>query len=342
MPATKLEITASRRFPEWLLENELSLAISTYQSGKLLMVGCNKQGQLNVHPRNFARPMGLCGDKNGFYLITEYQLLLMENQPGIAKISDYDHNYIPQLAWTTGDIDGHEVARIANNKPVIVNTRFSCLSTIDEFNHLQTIWKPPFISRLAAEDRCHLNGVAVKEGEPKWVTMLAQADMAEGWRSHMKAGGVVMDIENNHVVAEGLSMPHSPRWYRDTLWLLDSGNGNFIKLDPDTGEQQTVAFCPGFARGLEFIDHYALIGLSKPRDHALQNLALDKKLQDKGAKAQCGVMVVDLDSGDTVCQLFINGIDEIFDLLVLKGVQRARTYAWHNKEMLKIFPQNNT
>ena len=167
MNTPALSVTSSRRFPEWLHEHNISLAISTYQSGKLLMVGLKENGQLAVHPRNFDRPMGLAANgPDSFYLVTESQLIKMQDVHSFGKVTPYDRNYIPQISWTTGDIDGHEVAIDKDHTPIIVNTRFSCLVKPSINQSFTPIWKPPFISRLAAEDRCHLNGVAMKEGSP--------------------------------------------------------------------------------------------------------------------------------------------------------------------------------
>ena len=46
-----------------------------------------------------------------------------------------------------------------------MNTLFSCLAGLDSRYSFVPRWRPPFISALAAEDRCHLNGLAMVDGD---------------------------------------------------------------------------------------------------------------------------------------------------------------------------------
>ena len=188
----------------------------------------------------------------------------------------YDRLYVPQLGWTTGDLDVHDIAVDGAGRPVFVNTLFSCLATVSESHSFAPVWQPPFISKLAAEDRCHLNGVAVEAGEPRYVTSVSISDVADGWRDHRVAGGVVIDVASGEVVASGLSMPHSPRLHRGRLYLLDSGSGRFGWIEPGSGRFEEVCFCPGYARGLAFVGEFAVIGLSLPRhNRSFSGLPLD-------------------------------------------------------------------
>ena len=51
------------------------------------------------------------------------------------------------------------------------NTLFSCLAAASPTHTFRPLWRPPFVSRLAPEDRCHLNGLALRDGEPRYVTI---------------------------------------------------------------------------------------------------------------------------------------------------------------------------
>ena len=174
----------------------------------------------STHPVN-----AYAGTDQSIYMATLYQLWRLENvlQPG-ETIEDYDRLYVPQLGNTTGDLNVHDVALDDNGKPLFISARFSCLATTSDRYHFKPLWMPKFITKLAGEDRCHLNGLAMVDGKPRYVTACATTDVVDGWREHRRDGGVVIDIETDEVIAHGLSMPHSPRWYRDQLWLLDSGN----------------------------------------------------------------------------------------------------------------------
>ena len=134
---------------------------------------------------------------------------------------------MPQVGYTTGDLDIHDVAVDAAGRPVFVATLFGCLATTSETHSFTPLWRPPFISKLAAEDRCHLNGLAMRDGAPAYVRAVAATDVADGWREHRRDGGVVIDVATNEIVCRGLSMPHSPRLHDGTLYVLNSGTGLF-------------------------------------------------------------------------------------------------------------------
>ena len=144
-----------------------------------------------------------------------------------------------------------------------------------------------------------------------------------------------MDVESSEIIADGFSMPHSPRFYRDRLWLLDSGNGWFGYIDSDTGKFERVTFCPGYARGLSFIGDYAVIGLSKPRHEVtFGGLPLDAALEEKESSARCGLQVVDLNTGDVAQWLRIEGVvAELYDVVTLPGVARPKALGFKTDEV---------
>ena len=215
-----------------------------------------------------------------------------------------------------------------------VNTLFSCLSTLSETNNFEVFWRPEFISKLAPEDRCHLNGLALRDGVPRYVTCVAQTDLADGWRSHRNGGGVVIDIENNTVVCSGLTMPHSPRWHDNKLWLLEAGTGQFGYVT-DQGTFEPIAFCPGFLRGLNFYDHYAFLTTSLPRgDKTFTGLPLENTLQEKNSEARCGVYVIDTRTGNIVHHLQFEGqVKELFDVIVIPNTQRPQAIGLKTDEI---------
>ena len=221
---------------------------------------------------------------------------------------------------------------------VFVNTLFTCLATTDDTYNFVPLWQPPFVSKLAAEDRCHLNGLALRDGQPRYVTAVSESDVADGWRDHRNEGGIVMDVRSNEVVARGLSMPHSPRWYRDRLWLLDSGTGYFGFVDLDSGEFERVAFCPGYLRGLCFAGNYAIAGLSLPRhNRSFQGLALQDHLEEKNAEPRCGICVIDLNTGDVVHHLRVEGVVvELYDVVALPHAKRPMMLGFRNEEIHRL------
>lgn len=189
---------------------------------------------------------------------------------------------------------------------IFVNTLFSCLATVSNTHSFVPLWKPPFISRLAAEDRCHLNGLALRDGQPRYVTLVSRSDILEGWRDRRTDGGCVMDISSNETILSGLSMPHSPRWYQDKLWLVNSGMGEFGYINLAQGKFEPVAFCPGYLRGLAFWENFAIVGISKPRENkTFSGLPFNETLMAQKVQPRCGLMVIDLRTGDIVHSLRI-------------------------------------
>jgi uncharacterized protein (TIGR03032 family) len=281
-----------------------------------------------VCERTFQRCMGLAGDGQTLWMSTLYQLWRLENVLPAGQISSdgCDRVYVPQLAYTTGDLDVHDLAIDADGRVVFVNTLFGCLAAPSDTHSFVPLWHPPFLSRLAAEDRCHMNGLALRDGRPAYVTCVSQSNVADGWRDRRRDGGVVVDVQRNAIVAHGLSMPHSPRWYRDRLWMLSSGTGHFGFVDLAAGRFEPVAFCPGYLRGLAFVGDFAVVGSSKGRENrTFQGLALDNNLKTHDAEARCGLYVVDLRSGDLAHFVRMEGVvDELYDLVILPGVRRPK------------------
>src|SRR5262245_28743928 len=244
-------------FPALLHQLRASLLVSTYQANKLLVVRAAGNG-LSTLVRTFEKPMGLADDARRLALGTRDQVWTFRNAPDIAPriepLGQHDACYLPRSSHVTGDIAIHEMAWAADEL-WIVNTRFSCLCTLSPDYSFVPRWRPPFITALAAEDRCHLNGLALLPGErgtlvPRYVPALGDTDMRGGWRENKPHGGILMDVRSGQIIARGLSMPHSPRWHEDRLWLLESGTGRLVLIDPANGKQQEVTELPGFARGL--------------------------------------------------------------------------------------------
>lgn len=334
-----LEFMPSRQFTNWMAEHALSIAFTTYQAGKLFFLGVQQNGRLSVFERTFNRCMGLWCDGQTMWMSTLYQLWRFENalQPG--EVHDgYDRLYVPQLAYTTGDLDIHDVAVDGSGEPVFVNTLFSCLAKSSESKSFRPIWRPKFVSRLSPEDRCHLNGLAMADGVPRYVTAVGDTDVADGWRDRRVGGGVVIDVAQNEVVYRGLSMPHSPRLHDGRLWVLDSGTGRFGYCDPQKSAFEEVTFCAGYQRGLTFHNRFAVVGLSQPRENkTFAGLPLDDALKARKAEPQCAILVIDLKTGATVHWLKIQGIvHELYDVVCLPGIRRPQALGFKTDEIRRV------
>jgi len=340
---SKFEITASRQFISWLDEQKISLVFTTYQVGKIFFIGLN-QGNLAAFERTLNRCMGLYATGTTLYVSTQHQIWQFENRLAPGEMSNgHDAVYLPQVSYVTGDLDIHDLVVDAQGRLLFVNTLFSCLATTDSTHSFIPLWKPAFISKIAPEDRCHLNGLAMKEGKPKYVTLVAPTDVVEGWRQRRVEGGCLLDVETNEIVLSGLSMPHSPRWYQDKLWLLNSGTGEFGYVDLNAGQFVPITFCPGYQRGLAFHHNFALIGISESRHHkTFMGLPFEEKLAAQGLKARCGIVVVDLTTGNVVHTLNIEGIvNELYDVVVLPHIRRPMAIGFQNDDIRRVLKIGN-
>jgi uncharacterized protein (TIGR03032 family) len=338
----KFALTTSRHFPAWLAASGGSLAFTTYQAGKLFLIGVKADGRLSIFERTFQRSMGLAvaADGRSLALASQYRIQRFDNVlgPGDATPDGHDALYAPHAAWVTGDLDVHDLGWGADGRPVFVNTLFGCIATVSDDHSFKPLWKPPFISRLAAEDRCHLNGMAMADGVPRYATAVSRSDAADGWRDKRRDGGVVMDVTTDALIAEGLSMPHSPRLHEGDLWLLNSGEGALGRVDPAKGKFEAVAFCPGYARGLAFAANHALVGLSLSRENrTFSGLALEQELEWRSVEPRCGLAVIDLASGDMVHWIRIEGVvRELYDVAFLPGVARPSAIGFKTDEVKRV------
>ncbi len=353
-----VQIQCSRHFLDWLGELRVSLAFSTYQTGKIFFVGRKLDNGLAVFERTFNHCMGLWAspDSRTLWLSSKFQLWRFEQAPaavvpyraapvegddaGIPAWAErgYDVAYVPRVGYTTGDIDVHDIAVDANGRVVFVCTLFGCLATLSERASFQPLWRPPFLSALVPEDRCHLNGLAIRDGRPAYVSVVADSDVADGWRDRRNDGGCVVDVASGEIVCRGLSMPHSPRWYRDRLWVLNSGTGEFGSVDLLTGQFEPLAFCPGYLRGLAFVGDYAVVTLSKPRHVTFHGLELDERLKQRGAEPQCGLQIIDLRTGTIAHWLRLDGslVTELYDAVVLNGVRQPMALGFKTNEIERL------
>lgn len=330
-------LTTSRNFTGWLKSRRASLVFTTYQAGKIFFIGVNAEGSLSVFERTLERPMALAADGADLYVSTLYQLWRFAAVPAAGDYGGYDRLYAPRQSFVTGDIDIHDI-KVDAKGPIFVNTLFSCLARPSSAASFDPVWRPPFVSRLAAEDRCHLNGLAMRDGKPAYVTAVGKSDVADGWRDHRVAGGVVIDVASGALVATGLSMPHAPRLHEGKFYLLNAGSGEFGELDVKTGKFEPITFCPGFLRGLDFIDGFAIVTMSLPRgDRSFEGLAIDKTLEKTGAKPRCGLAVIDLKTGDLAHWLRLEGVvQELFDVAVLKGATRPAAIGFRSDEIRRV------
>jgi len=312
----------SDSFPALLAQLRLSVLISTYQTGHLVVVSA-RNDRISLTFNQFDRAMGIAVKPGTIAVCTRKEVWFLRDAPDIAaKLpppGQHDACFLARTSHFTDDIHAHEAAWVGGAEGSefwIVNTRFSCLSALHPHYSFAPRWRPPFISALRPEDRCHLNGLAVVNGQPRYVTALAETDTPSGWRALKHNGGCLIEIPSGRLLTRGLSLPHSPRVEGDKIFFLNSGQGDLATVDSRTGQVTSVAPVPGVARGLALHGGYAFIGLSKARP-----TLLGVPIVAQRERLRCGLWIINLQTGAIAAHLeFRSGVEEIFDVQVLPGI----------------------
>jgi uncharacterized protein (TIGR03032 family) len=320
-PTREIRHEYTRSLPPLLSRLGVSLLVSTYQAGKVVAVGV-AEGELTLSYHNFERAMGLAVKPDALAVAARAQVWFLHSAPDLAArvvpTGRHDACFLTRSSHFTGEVQAHDLAW-AGEELWLVNTAFGCLCTLDGRHSFVPRWRPPFLTALAADDRCHLNGLAVADGAPRYVTALAETDTPQGWRADKVHSGCLIDVASGQTVARGFAMPHSPRVHGGRVWMLHSGAGQLVLVDPANGRADTVTELPGYTRGLALYDRFAFVGLSKIRETSTFG---GMPIAERRPELKCGVGVVDLTTGRLAAHLeFMTGVEEIFDVQVLPGAR---------------------
>ena len=322
-PLPPFTCTHSPNLPELLYDLGCTLAISTYQAGKVIFISSKDRKGLVQLPRSFKKPMGIAIAHDHMAIATQDEVVTLVNSPVMApgypkQPNTYDGMFIPRSVYYTGEVDIHDLEWV-NGELWAVNTKFSCIAKINERYSFESIWKPDFITSLAPEDRCHLNGMALDQGKVSYVSALGNTDEAEGWRANRAGGGIVIDAKSQEVIAHDLSMPHSPRVYDGKLWILLSATGELAEVDTNNGKLTILKRLDGFVRGMCRYGDYLFVGLSKIRkkSSAFGDMPIAKKA------TACGIVVIYIPQMSIAGSLtYEASVEEIYDIKVIPDFKR--------------------
>lgn len=314
--------TYTPNIPELLNDLNISLALSTYQAGKVIFLSATDREKMIQLPRNFEKAMGVAIHGNKMAIASKDELTILANAPLLAgaypqKPNTYDSLFLPRLTYYTGQLALHDTAWTKQGL-LSVNTNFSCLSSFNEEYSFNPVWKPPFITELHPEDRCHLNGMAILNGEIKYVSALGNSNTPGGWRENKMHGGLLMEVPSGKIILEGLPMPHSPRIYDNKLYALLSAAGELVEVNPENGTYETIVNIGSFARGMAKFGDYLFIGTSKLR----HNTSTFKELPIAKASI-AGITVIYLPYKSIVGKIeYQTSVEEIYDVQVLPNMSR--------------------
>ncbi len=322
-PASPFSCSYSPDLPELLTQLNCTIAVSTYQAGKLIFISAVDNEQLVQLPRTFNRVMAVGIDGNRLALATRDEIVVLAHEPGLApgypkQPDTYDTLYVPRASYYCGAVDIHGLSW-GKEGLWAVNTSFSCLSLINDTYSFIPKWTPSFISQLASEDRCHLNGIATTQGTPVYVTALGTGNERESWRKTLPGGGILMDVKNGEIIIKELPMPHSPRLYDGKLYMLLSATGEIVTVEPEKGRYEVINRIDGFIRGMSKCGDYLFIGFSRLR----KNASTFKDLPIAEKAKHSGFSILHMPTGSFVSHLrYLASVDEIYDIQVLPGLRR--------------------
>ena len=315
--------TFTPNFPELLQQLNCSLAISTFQAGKLIFISPKNENELIQVTRTFHSPMGMAVKGDKLAIATKSSVIVTKNSASLAKSypkfpNTYDSFYLPMATYFTGNVDLHDLHYVGKHLWA-VNTSFSCLATIDDDFSFTPRWKPNFISKLSSEDRCHMNGLAVDGDKLKYVSALGSGDSAQSWREGITKNGVIIDIESNEIIAKDLAMPHAPRIYDGKLYVLLSAAQKLVEVNPSNGQMTDVVHIPGFVRGMAKRGEVLFVATSKLR----KNSSTFKDLDIAEKANEASISAIHLPTGAIIGKMtYLSSVDEIYDLQVLENKMR--------------------
>jgi len=299
------------------------VAITTYQASKVIFIGSDDGKTLLQVPVSFRKPMGIALLDNKMAIATLDEIHIFGGSAALAESFPespgvFDRLYLPRATYYCGETDLHDLG-FGNGGLWAVNTRFSCLSTFDIESSFTPRWKPPFITAIKPQDRCHLNGVAMVDKIPAYVTALSQTDTAEGWRKEITKSGVLMRVPSGEIILEGLPMPHSPRIIDGELYLLLSATGEIIRVDPDNKRYDVLFKANAFVRGMAYHANYLFVGMSQAR----KSSKTFNELPVSEMSDSAGVLVIDMTNWTLAGEIrYQSTVEEIYDVQVIPGTSR--------------------
>jgi len=330
-----VQIVHKPSLPGWMKDNNCTFVITSYKSHTLIFLGV-RNDTIYTYTMMQERPTGIAIKDDKLYVSNIGNIVTYVNRGAIETPLNgmFDTNYCVKNINVSAHIDVHDICvsdDCQSNKSsetlFYCSTGLNSICTPSDKYTCNIYWTPPWIKlndkgNPPNEDRCHLNGLCCLDGKPKYVTAVCMRDYLGAWQEHMNEG-VVYDVVENKVVCDKLIMPHSPRVYKNKIWILESGSGYFGYIDGGKFIKKT--FLPGFLRGLDFIGNFAVICTSLDRhDHAFRDTPVSRKLKADGRDSKCGIWVIDLENFEIESYLHFSDIKELYDVRIIPNSQTPR------------------
>jgi len=315
----KYKISYNIEVPAILKKNKISILLTTYQPGKLIIIS-PENDLLLQKPISFKKPMGIAIQGNKLAVACQDEIIIFSKNENVGSFinkdsTNFDSIFLQRSSYHTGTLDIHDLD-FGDGLLWGVNTLFSCLSIFDINHSFKPKWKPNFISNLVPEDKCHLNGMEMVDSLPKYATSLSIDDTKQGWRINKLNTGVLIEVPTGEIILSNLSMPHSPRIYKNELYLLESGKGTLVKVNTTKKIVEVIYNFNCFIRGLAFSNGIAFIGKSLIRDDSVDFNHLEIKENSKNA----GVIMFNLETMSIIGEInYEKDIQELYDIQILEN-----------------------
>ena len=308
-------------FLEFLQLFNISIAVTSYDCQRLIVLR-QQRDQLDTLLVPAARPRGMAIHGNKLTLATYTEIInyYRQNPPFSSGIEDMDADadalFLPRNSHITGDINVHDVAW-GEGGLWLVNSRFSCICTLQPNLSFKPRWWPMFLEGPTGNGVAHLNCMAMQDGLPAYATCFGPFTTETGWREAKSLDtGLLMDVQNNQIVLDGLCMPHSPKIYGGKVYVCNSGYGTVVCHDPATQTTQTVLEVQGFTRALTFFQNYMIVCCSRFRKSAR---AAPLPIAEKYDDSHAGVYIVDMADLSVVAYCRFDGdVGQLYDVAVIE------------------------
>lgn len=328
--------SATPSFLQFLQIFHISIAVTSYDCQRLIVLR-QKNDNIDTLLVPAARPRGLAIKDNKLTIAAYTEIINYYRYDQLsADMADKidlqsDSLFVPRNSHITGEINAHDIAW-GDGGLWLVNSRFSCICTLQPDLSFKPRWWPMFLDGPTGDGAAHLNCMAMLDGKPAYATCFGPFSEGRSWRDEISLDtGLLIDVQNNQVVMEGLCMPHSPKVYEGKVYVCNSGYGTVMCYDPVTKTAETLLEVQGFTRALTFYKHYMIVCCSKFRtSERAAPLPVALKYQESHA----GIYIVDMTDLSIVAYCRFDGdVSQLYDVAVIEqsvqpeilGLQDPRT-----------------
>jgi uncharacterized protein (TIGR03032 family) len=321
--ARLLKPVVKGRWWETLAEHEATLLV-TREYEHLLMALSVKDGRPHISYLPMPHPSGLAVDRardtvyvastrnpNQVYDLTPAERLMEREDVKIESLEDRPLMPV-RSRYYPGSLYIHDLALIGG-KLYANAVGQNAVVKLCGAGGIERVWWPRCVETSAGAEfgrnLIQLNSIAAGRSVASSYFSASTDSISRRRPGHrnfpVDGRGVIFSGATREAVARGLTRPHSARLLDRTLWVDNSGYGEFGRVE--RGRFEAVAKLPGWTRGLCFKERVAFVGTSRviPRFRAYApGLEVEKSV--------CGVHAVNVESGQVLGSIIWPSGNQIF------------------------------